>query len=153
PVKSEGRLSRLLELPREPLEIRGDRRLDLGGAGTRTHDELRREPVAHDQSMAAHARRAADVQLDRTARHVHDAHGCTVRVVSDDNACALLHARGIRGFAPVFLLARTSRTWFAWSGFGLRLRGRTRFGLRVQSSQRRTTIDALWPPKPNELET
>ena len=70
-----------------------------------TDDELGRETVTHDQTVAAHALRAPYVQLDRTPRHVHDAHGSTVRVASDDNACAGHHVRVVRALAAVFLVA------------------------------------------------
>jgi hypothetical protein len=45
------------------------------------------------------------VQLDRTAAHVHNAHGCTVGVVSDGNACATYHLRVVRALALVLLVA------------------------------------------------
>jgi hypothetical protein len=48
--------------------------------------------------MAVHTLRAPNVQLDQATAHVHEAHGWTVRVVSDDNACAA-HARLIRARA------------------------------------------------------
>src|SRR3954471_1038122 len=66
PLEAKARLDRLLELLREPVEVGGDRGVDLGVRRPRAHDELGREPVAHDDAMAAHAARAAYVHLHRT---------------------------------------------------------------------------------------
>src|SRR5262245_4980096 len=103
-IEPEAGLRGLLELLRQPLEIRRDRRLDLGSRRARTDDELGREPVPHDHTVSPHALRPAYVQLDRTPRHVHDVHGCTVGVVSDDNACAGSHGRVVRPDPTVFLV-------------------------------------------------
>src|SRR5581483_5228174 len=86
-----------------------------------------RQPVAHDDAVALHALRAPYVHLDLTPVDVDKPHRSTVGVVADGNACA--HARLVRARTAVFLPGYCS-----------------------VSSQARTTIDALCPPKPNEFD-
>ena len=84
-LEAEARLGGLRKLLLEPLEIERDRGVDLRLGRTRTHDELGRKPVTHDDPVTVDALRPPYVQLDRAAAYVQKAHGCTVGVVSDDN--------------------------------------------------------------------
>jgi hypothetical protein len=102
-LETEARLDRLRELSREPGLVEVDRLVDLGARCPRPDDELGREPVANDHPVAAHPCRAAYVQLDQTTFEVHEAHGLTVGVAADGNACAW-HAPHVRLPGGVLLL-------------------------------------------------
>src|SRR5206468_8810169 len=92
PVQVEAGLGDGGELALEPGAVHRDRPVDVRLRGPRTDDELRRQALTDVQPVPAHPVRAAYVQLDQATADVHEAHGQTVGVVSDDNACAA-HAR------------------------------------------------------------
>ena len=68
-------------------QVVGDRLGDLGLGRTRADDELGREALPDDDAVTLDALRAAYVQLDHTAADLDQAHGWTVGVVPDGNAC------------------------------------------------------------------
>src|SRR5581483_6777912 len=125
-LEAEPRLDRLRELACKPCLVEVDGLVDLTARRAGADNQLGRKPVAHDHPVAAHPRRPAYVQLDQTSIEVDEAHGRTVGVVADGNACAW-HAPLVRRVASVLL-----------PGY---------------AANDRTTIDALWPPNPNEFET